>query len=448
MKKIIAAALTVSLLFGCSEKAANLKFEPEKVSGSLSVYYLEDDNYYSDALEHFRLIYPDVTVNETLYKDNEELTAKLKTDTGTGGGPDVFLFYPDTDIDAMRLMESGMLLDLSGFIASDESYNPDNYNQKMMEGGIVDGEQCIIPLTYNLPFFVTTEEKLLESSLQLESDYTYGDLLSVLTSDIENRSSDSSKLSIRPLVRDDGIYDIIFDILDASGVSYSTDVDNAEFRRTMDFFKALYGENEKLMEFSEKYTYTDFIKLNQNVNFYFNTFNFPYNAYFFDSLLRQATDGEKSRLLPVPTYNNPEEYIAVAYRYAAVNSNSKNKNAAYAFIRNLMDTEQPVDAVWEYDRADIPVSKEQMNRFYMDYKYAFQSRYDIGEGVRFECENMTPEMQAIIDGILDKTNVYVIPNNPVKKIIMESMTEYINGNREYDVCLEQLKQKLELYLNE
>jgi len=100
----------------------------------------------------------DVQIEE--FTDVESMEERLKVELGIGQGPDVILADSNFTLDMMSIAENGAFYDMTDIITADETFNEENYYTNVMKGGQVDGRQYIIPLTFSVLSFCSTEAKL------------------------------------------------------------------------------------------------------------------------------------------------------------------------------------------------------------------------------------------------------------------------------------------------
>jgi len=89
---------------------------------------------------------------------------KLTTEIMAGRGPDVYI---DTTAlaatifnDLHKKMDNGLFCDLNDFITNDNDFKLDDYEKTILDTGIYKGKRYLMPLSYKVPLYLTTEEKL------------------------------------------------------------------------------------------------------------------------------------------------------------------------------------------------------------------------------------------------------------------------------------------------
>ncbi|WP_242949473.1 ABC transporter substrate-binding protein [Clostridium pasteurianum] len=133
-------------------------------SNTLKIYLPGQNGNYDKRLEavinEFEKKYPNIKIEKVIVDDsfgNAEYTKKLLTDTLAGDGPDIL------DLDNMstrKLEKSEMLMDLKPLIEKDKDFKKEDYNTKVIEAGLYNGKQLLMPLDYYVNQYITTEQLL------------------------------------------------------------------------------------------------------------------------------------------------------------------------------------------------------------------------------------------------------------------------------------------------
>ena len=91
----------------------------------------------------------------------------MLADTLGGDGPDIL--YLD-NMSTRKLEKSDMLLDLKPFIEKDKDFKKENYNMKVIDAGLYNGQQVIMPLDYYVNQYITTEQLLKSNNIKLQDN--------------------------------------------------------------------------------------------------------------------------------------------------------------------------------------------------------------------------------------------------------------------------------------
>lgn len=129
----------------------------------------------------YNKVYPEVEFKIlTLPSEAEEREAAIKriqTQTMAGEGPDIFLLpaqYESDDIESReplfsninKVMSSGVLLDLTPYLEEDKSFQRENYQKAILQSGVYEGKQYVLPLCYQIPVLFLKEN--VASAIHLE----------------------------------------------------------------------------------------------------------------------------------------------------------------------------------------------------------------------------------------------------------------------------------------
>ena len=169
-KKIIAAAglgISVFVCAGCSsKKTTEVKENKDTLKICTEHYYLESIKNLIDAWECMNKgVKAEMIV---LPRDSDEKKIKIdeiRTEILSGGGPDVFVLsganpngleeIPSLFSNPEKAMHTGVFMPLDHYIEHAKYFNPEHYNQVVMDVGKTKEGQCLLPIayTYNISYF-------------------------------------------------------------------------------------------------------------------------------------------------------------------------------------------------------------------------------------------------------------------------------------------------------
>lgn len=167
-KIIVAAGLGISIFVcaGCDGKKTT---EVKENKGTLKIcvesYFEQDMKILIDAWEYFNKgLKAELVVIPSDRDEAEIKVSEIRTEILAGGGPDVFLMYnrdpllwlyeptsstPSLFPNPEKAMYTGVFLPLDSYMENARYYNPEHYNQIIMEAGKTEEGQCLLPLTYD-----------------------------------------------------------------------------------------------------------------------------------------------------------------------------------------------------------------------------------------------------------------------------------------------------------
>lgn len=208
---------------------------------------------------------------------NAQYAKKMLTDTLSGDGPDILVL---DNMSTRKLEKSEMLLDLKPFIEKDKDFKKEDYNTKVIEAGLYNGKQLIMPLDY-------TEQLLKNNNIKLEDNYSQKDFMNALDGYISSINGNKNKFLFAMPMN-------IGDFLASSGekfIDYGNKkvyFDKPEFKEIIDNYKKIYKASKKQSDIMG-YCGTDGFEDLKNGNTLFSNDSLMINDTFFEykSLINQ-----------------------------------------------------------------------------------------------------------------------------------------------------------------
>ena len=204
MKRILSLILLAAILvlsFGCSGSGRNNISEADnrgiKTLKPLVVYYPRYAEDYSSLGSIYRTaaqifsetygkeveLYPspsweDITSGQFSL---EEYKDKLMAEIISGNGPDIFLASSSWSVfwDIYKKIDAGAFFDLNKYLEKDIEFDFNLLENTVMDAGLYKEGRYIIPLSYQVPLLLVTQEKLTESGFIKNDVYTYDGFMSM-----------------------------------------------------------------------------------------------------------------------------------------------------------------------------------------------------------------------------------------------------------------------------
>ncbi len=259
---VLCIVLLLSALAGCDSETAPSQDGMGSVPGNESEYpdfVLPEETdtltvygcgfsttMLNKAVEIFRRTYPDVTVDFQSYGE-DEYRALLRTEIPAGRGPD-FVFGNANDFqDVYKTMKSGLFEDLNPYLANDEDFDYAEYNQAVLDGGLLFGHRYLLPLRYSLSLFITSEENLRDNGIDPAEFETYDGFIDACTRYGE-RNPDNHLLQYGALSGGSTYLRRLFLSFAYRMIDYETErvvLDEEAFRQGMALCRMWYGKPEK-----------------------------------------------------------------------------------------------------------------------------------------------------------------------------------------------------------
>lgn len=420
-------------------------------NNTLKIYIFGQNDVYDRRLgaiiNKFEKKYPNIKIQKVMFDPMgngglEGFAKKMLTDTLSGDGPDI-LYLDNTS--TRKLEKSDMLLDLKPFIEKDEDFKKEDYNMKVIEAGLYNGQQVIMPLDYYVNQYITTEQLLKKNNVNLQDNYSQKDFMKALDGYITSANGDKSKLLFAMPMK-------IEDFLASSGEKF-IDYDNKkvyfdkpEFKEIIENYKKIYNASKKQSDITGT-SGTDGFEALKNGNTLFSNDPIRISDIFFqyESLVNQVI-GEKQIINAMPSYKGGDKVTSIVGYSLAISKNTKNKQAAYNFIKIAISE----DIQGSRDLpSSIPVNKKAARDLENQYmKNEVNHAYKYSKNITVVQQPLSNNFQNYYNKIVDNVGDAQITNSEIEQMMMESLTPYFEDKSSYEACVKTLENKIKLYLNE
>lgn len=159
---VVSLGISVFICAGCEgKKITEVKENKDTLKICVESYFEQDMKLLIDAWEYFNKGLKAELVVIPGNRDEAEIkVSEIRTEILAGEGPDVFLMYnrdpliwlaeptPSLFPNPEKAMHTGVFLPLDSYMENARYYNPEHYNQIIMEAGKIEEGQCLLPLTY------------------------------------------------------------------------------------------------------------------------------------------------------------------------------------------------------------------------------------------------------------------------------------------------------------
>lgn len=436
MKRFLAIFLTILIsslclfsLPGC-ESGTN-----DDETQKAVVYALENtadfvcDNYGGVSDYNKRCENPEDEIEIVYFDSADALKSKLSTELMSGGGPDLIsysLLYI-LGISYEKLIEQGCFADLNEVIAADASEDKldlNDYNQKALEAGVVDGKRYAIPHYFKPNFYITSKQQLSNYIDLTTKSLSYNDVISI---NEKLKEENSEKLICSGA--SEFINDYIYDNIDFFGKTYSFDGD---FGATAEKLKSIGGSTE----YGADALFSD----NNST---------PYELCVDMAEIEQK--GETPLIVGAPS-TKPDEYSAELLGAVFINQNSQHKQQALDFIKYALSEEvqnktvgaqiEKYDYMYEiYSGIYYPVNN---NSYDALMKNCSKIKY-LDESVSLS-DNSIKMLEQSLSEI---SNYKFAPStNYMDEIGNELISDFIDNKITTDKFVNDLSSKTQLYLTE
>lgn len=455
MKRIFVLLISTVLFMNCifcgcgNQSAAN----PSNADGSatdkpaevpaeksiLSVYLVDTDALYADAVSSFQKQSQTVTLDVTSFTTYDAMLRAADEAAATGEEPDVLLYNSNSmkgEVDGYTLAKSGKFLPLDSFL---EQLDPAIYPKVLMDAGKVAGAQYFIPFSYNL-LYAYTSQRLMTIKGYSPSDNLYHMLMNESESLMEvSHKAPISMQIYRP--------DPVNAFLDAAGVRLfdkntgEVIADKAELEEICRFAKIVYDNMEKTAALNQKFA-NDFAGGTASFSFHTESYPFMNTIRYYHSMFPAGT-GSPMVAMPYHKLNDPQALCASIVCFGGVNVNTKSPEKAFDLLKYILD--YPVSNNWKRGQATYEYHAPVNRSVYQTAVEELSTTGGIGP------VEITPLSKSIAEQLMantDKITNAIIPNTTLGIRLEAALTPYFMEQDSFDSCYDAALQELQIYLNE
>lgn len=431
----------IILLFtGCFGENSN----GDKAEGSnkIKLYLMSYTKQFMIQVEkEFTARYPEHSLDIKYFDNRDEYTKKLNTELMAGRGPDVVLFDSYTFDSIYKIMKSGIFCDINPYIVADKSFDMGSYNEKVIDCGVFIGKRYIIPLEYYVEGFITSEELLHKNGISTDRQkWDVKQLADIMEAFMKNKNSQQEFFL--------GIQSSFSDYVISSGLNY-IDYENSkiyfntpEFRDLLNKYKNIFLKASASDNAREKYDYKYWEILKGNTAIAVSEVRRIQAVWLANSFINSIFKN-KGRVYSLPPYDKTGGYTAMPYDMAAINSNSNNKEIAFDIIKFMLSMDLQMDSAF------IPVNEEAYDEQMRKYTGAEGENQSISiKGTQLNTIAISEELAEDLRNIKANLTRCVIPDRYINKLMNEAAKKYADGEYSEDQVIEELENKVMLYLNE
>jgi len=483
MKRMFLAqcVLCVLILAGCSRSSTTNvlsdEFFTEKISGTITVSAYETmlyKSYLEEAAKLFEARYPgtkviietfsvmpeerttqqgDVTIVVSQAQDDSQSRAdyisRVNTKIMSGEGADV---YAMDILPLHKFAESGNLENLERYMDMDPDFNKEDYKQNIIEAMRYRGGIWFLPVSYNFLYYgydTTLVPAEIAAAFGIDKAWSLKGLLDLGPAiydgtyklfNITDYETDGGDLFTR-LLREE---------LD-SFVNLETKTANFADGRFAELLKSVkrYGEQGFVFKGITGHNNAENV-FQQSIDAMSNRTFFDYGVDLFlvdkyrkDSGLKQlfgAMSANDDRdIAGIQSFSDGSVRLS-SNKAFGINSNSKNKAAAWAFVKFLLSEEYQSSGL----EIALPLNnkaREEREEFLFT---GFGGNEDLNERQRKGME----DFKAAMEKLSDKINALAIRDTNINDMILNEVKYFFEGSRTAEDTARVLQSKVELYLSE
>ncbi len=387
--------------------------------------------------------------------------SKINTELMSGKGADVLAM---DILPYYKYADSGQLEDLQTYMKEDSSFDISDYRKTVLDAMKYHGGLYVMPLDYMFDYiaydttFFTGKEK---QRLQGSSKFTYKQLIQSGKIPFQRANiSTAGQIRMFRLTEPQ-----MFRKLLRLDYGNYIDIENRKVNFTDGSFVKLlesvreYGEKGYLEADSEsgQLTIEDFEKIKQEKLLFKIKGSYSLLSDVlrstgkkdFSSFDTSGGDENNDKILGVLANENGDINLDYMQAYG-INSNSKNKTLAWAFIKFLMS--EKMQSSTEF--SGLPINNKALKeKVKMDISDILGISSD--KGSENQNKELTETQRKVYDYYLksvndfsDELNHYTIQDDTVKEMINTEVTYYFDGSKKATEVASTLQEKIQLYLNE
>lgn len=429
---------TSTLLVACDKdeeasKEKGVNYVTQSSSGEKIVLKVASPNYLhkTDAVdfERFEFLNPKIDIQMTDYSgwfhDTEDLqlfSKKLNLDLLAGVSLDIIEV---SSINIDKYVDKNYLLELNDLMEKDDSFIYENFYPNMMEDIRYGDSYYYMPREIYPILYYVNEEESRKLNWEVDNHYISWNQFSDYVTELENSGEDSY------VFLSDKYVSFILDIIKCNYNEFMTEDGTIEMDALIPLLKEM-EDMTKLVhpQATDMYSIMNKSKVVMNQDLWFDPL-----VYTFIKYMMGTREIDYTR---VPNLSDDEENypysISIAY---GISATSKHKEEAWQFLRhsityrNKKETEQLANLLG--NRAEMEVC----------YNMAKVDKYALNIIPKVEEE----EYHDIL-AYYDKLNYLVRMDVVIENLIVEEINSYVNGVITVEDMIQNIENKVNIYINE
>jgi len=417
----------------------------------ISIYYMDYDMAVKNAIKLFKDKYKQIQLDERCFPSDsiQQYITTISTEIMSGSGPDVILFNNYTFNSIRKAINSGAFLPLNQLMDNDSDFDKEEYFSSILDAGKINGQYLFIPRNCNINILATTKKTL--DKYEISPDKMNWSWESYI--ELVNRKKISNVIA--PSLR-------LSQFLNSSWsdyIDYDKKVSNfntEKFKKVLEKYKNLWKVSTPDKTY---YKYSDgpsVISANEAVMINEPFFGSPYEIWTENSKYKSVL-GEEMILLPIPSLEGKKviPYTTIN-ACVAINSNCKNNDVAFNFIKMLISKEMQIGIGPDGNSTGsigVPINKEAYMNDIKFYSSSNGKDKDMSSGNgstsnRYTTFPISATVLKQYEDMIAKMEVPVFWDYQIYKMLNEEVSEYVNGKKSVDQTAKAINDKVNLMLNE
>ena len=394
------------------------------------------------------------SVEFVYFETYNEMNSALATELMAGGGPDIMSLTQTYPFE--KLVRNNSLADIDEIV---ETYNADvdftEFNETVMNSGVIDGKRCILPLYYRLNALHTTEEKLAKYGYTADS-FTFESVLE------KYKNGEINTFLINPYSAEAFYLSFVRQYMDF--YEGTAEFESEEFRTLAKDFKYAIlngGTYAELYSYESEKTENEFEPEDDSAYLFSANEDNYYGgslATFAEDYLVSLESGVNPPVL-VPDYNRNGEISASIEVGFAINANCQKMDKAAKLIEYLLsDSSQGYFGGGRDDSNSLGLSIPVKNSVFENaVKEALN--YDTHRwGYKFDPENVELKNKALQEQYLpmlrdiSSCNLYgynsQFKSHLYQNVVGEVITDFLDDKITVNKLSQRLTSAVTIYMNE
>ncbi len=421
-------------------------FEMPGETDSLVIYTQGFESMFlSEAVAVFKKTFPDVTLEYKIMEQDEYL-AKIRAEIPAGTGLDLMFAMLKDLPDVYKSMSTGLFEDLNPYFGADPDTDLSDFNEGVMNGGVMRERRYFAPVMYNLNMLLTTRENLADSGIGEKDLAAYDGFLDACAG-YKEKNPDNHLFAEGVLLGTD--FNYLRELYDLTGVrmiDYDRErvsLGEESFRKLMDVTKLWYKKGRPdINEGSAEKLMTDRHCL-------FSTQMNSSEPGIFLSMHVVRELGETPLLLAVPNADNG--VTAEILYYVAIPGAAANRRNAWEFLKILLSdavqtgNEQAADA-WGVNKFLGLSPREGSERKRCDLAQKLLPLYNPRNDPVLV--NVTDGDKEMLLGLTARVTDSALLPPVLFSYLKDNMEPYLRKKADFEECFGKLMNELELYKDE
>ena len=367
--------------------------------------------------------FPNVQLEWKQFDSMEDFTFILTAELAAGKGPDLIAYHRETFPDIYKLAETGVFMNLDIFLNEDPTFDKSAYIGAVFDGGYIRSERVFIPIVFDQAYVIADQATLHKAHITLSDTPTFSEWSDQIKAFLK---SDDCAGAIRLF---DDIYPNFALFFTQSGVQildYETKelyIDREEFHQFIDFYQEIYPfGNQKEYPDTRMGPFPDIMDALVHGELLFDIASEEYTV--FEIVEDMEAKEYPDIIFPFPRFGGSKS-ICTGYEFLSINHAGRNKRNAYEFMKIMLS--EPVQS-WYFSGA---VHKKALAlRTSEEYVAALDgqgnSLHEFTQGAEY----------------------YNFYSKQLIHIVYDTFLPYFKKQAPYDHCIEILRDKLMIYINE